>query len=56
MCLGSIGSSVAMVLARGQASLVLGVVAVARNNSAAIKGRKASPEWSQTDCRPYVSS
>ena len=45
-----------MVLARGQASLVLGAVAAARNNSAGIKGRKASPEWSATDCQPYVSS
>ena len=43
----------AMVLARGQASLVLGVVAA--KTSAAIKGRKASPETSQTDCQPYVS-
>jgi hypothetical protein len=37
-------------LARGQASLVLGAVAVARNNAAGAPGRKASPEFFETDC------
>ena len=44
-----------LVLARGQASLVLGAVAAARNNAAGASGRKASPEFSETDCQPSVS-
>jgi hypothetical protein len=44
-----------LVLARGQASLVLGAVAAARNNAAGASGRKASPEFSKTDCQPSVS-
>jgi hypothetical protein len=44
-----------LVLARGQASLVLGAVAAARNNAAGASGRKASPEFSEMDCQPSVS-
>ena len=44
-----------LVLARGQASLVLGAVEAARNNAAGASGRKASPEFSETDCQPSVS-
>ena len=44
-----------LVLARGQASLVLDAVAAARNNAAGASGRKASPEFSETDCQPSVS-
>jgi hypothetical protein len=43
------------VLARGHASLVLGAVAVARHNAARASGRKASSEFSETDCQPSVS-
>ena len=42
-------------IARGQASLVLGAVAAARNNAAGASGRKASPEFSETDCQQSVS-
>jgi hypothetical protein len=42
-------------LAQGEASLVLGAVASARANAEGISGRKASPEWSSTDCQPCVS-
>jgi hypothetical protein len=41
-----------LVLARGQASLVLGAVAAASNNATGASGRKASPEFSETDCQP----
>ena len=44
-----------LVLARGQASLVLGAVAAARNNAVGASGRKASPEFSETDCQLSVS-
>jgi hypothetical protein len=44
-----------LVLAREQASLVLGAVAAARNNAAGASGRKASPQFSETDCQPSVS-
>ena len=44
-----------LVLARGQASLVLGAVVVARNNAVGASGRKASPEFSETNCQPCVS-
>jgi hypothetical protein len=46
---------VSLVLARGQASLLLGAVAAARNHAAGASGRKASPEFSETDCQPSVS-
>jgi hypothetical protein len=39
-----------LVLARGHASLVLDAVAVARNNTMGASRRKASPEFSETDC------
>jgi hypothetical protein len=39
-------------LAQGEASLVLGAVATARANAEGSSGRKASPEWSSTDCKP----
>ena len=42
-------------LARGEASLVLGAVATARANAEGSSGRKASPEWSSTDCQPSVN-
>jgi hypothetical protein len=42
-------------LAQGEASLVLGVVASARANAEGFSGRKASPEWSPTDCHPCAS-
>jgi hypothetical protein len=38
-----------LVLARGQASLVLGAIVAARNNAVGASGRKASPEFSETD-------
>ena len=41
--------------ARGQADLVLGAVAAGRNNNGGAQGRKASPEWSSTDCQPCVN-
>jgi hypothetical protein len=44
-----------LVLARGQATLVLGAIAAARNNAAGALGRKASPEFSETECQPCVS-
>ena len=44
-----------LTLARGQADLVLEAVSVARSSSAGAKGRKASAEWSSTDCQPCVS-
>ena len=44
-----------LALARGQADLVLEAVLVARSSSAGAKGRKASAEWSSTDCQPCVS-
>ena len=44
-----------LALARGQASLVLGAVSAGRNYGEGAKGRKASPEWSLTDCQPCVS-
>ena len=44
-----------VVLSDGQASLVLGAVAAARNNAVGASGRKASPEFSETDCQPSVS-
>jgi hypothetical protein len=44
-----------LVLARRQASLLLGAVAAARNNAAGASGRKASPAVSETDCQPRVS-
>ena len=43
-----------MGLAQGQARLVLGAVAAARSSSEGARGRKASPEWSLTDCQPCV--
>jgi hypothetical protein len=46
---------VSLVLARRQASLVLGALAAARNNAAGASGCKASPEFSETDCQPSVS-
>ena len=42
-------------LAQGEASLVLGVVATAWANVEGSSGRKASPEWSPTDCQPCAS-
>ena len=42
-------------LAQGEASLVLGAVATARANAEGSSGRKASPEWSSTDCQPSVN-
>ena len=42
-------------LAQGEASLVLGAVASARANAEGSSGRKASPEWSSTDCQPSVN-
>ena len=36
-------------------SLVLGAVATARANAEGSSGRKASPEWSPTDCQPSVA-
>ena len=42
-------------VAQGEASLVLGVVVSARANAEESSGRKASPEWSPTDCQPCVS-
>jgi hypothetical protein len=39
-----------LVLARGQASLVLNAVVVARNNAKGAPGCKASPQFSETDC------
>ena len=42
-------------LAQGEASLVLGAVATARANAEGSSGRKASPEWSPTDCQPSVA-
>jgi hypothetical protein len=42
-------------LAKGEASLVLGAVALARENVEGSLGRKASPEWSPTDCQPCVN-
>ena len=42
-------------LAQGEASLVLGAVASARANVEGISGRKASPEWSPTDCQPWCT-
>ena len=39
-------------LARGQADLVLSAVETARSSSTGAKGRKASAEWSPTDCQP----
>ena len=42
-------------LAQGEASLVLGAVASARANAEGFSGRKASPEWSPTDCQPCAS-
>jgi hypothetical protein len=44
-----------LVLARGQASLVFGTVAVASNNTEGVSGRKASPEFSETNYQPCVS-
>jgi hypothetical protein len=44
-----------LVLARGQASLVFGAVASARNNAEGASGCKAPPEFSETDCQPSVS-
>eukprot|EP01050_Picozoa_sp_SAG11_P012113 SAG11_NODE_1327_length_5194_cov_9.461237_2_plen_135_part_00 len=44
-----------LALARGQASLVLGAVAAARSSAVGAPGRKASSEWSPTDCQPCVS-
>jgi hypothetical protein len=41
--------------AQGKASLVLGAVESARANAEGISGRKASPDWSPTDCQPCVS-
>ena len=43
-----------LTLARSQADLVLVAVSVARSSSAGAKGRKASAEWSSTDCQPCV--
>jgi hypothetical protein len=37
-------------LAQGEESLVLEAVASARANAEGSSGRKASPEWSPTDC------
>ena len=34
---------------------MLDAVAAARNNAAGASGRKASPEFSETDCQPSVS-
>jgi hypothetical protein len=42
-------------LVQGEASLVLGVVASAWANVEGSLGRKASPEWSPTDCQPSVN-
>ena len=42
-------------LAQGEASLVLGAVATARANVEGSSGRKASPEWSPTDCQLSVA-
>ena len=42
-------------LAQGEASLVLRAVATARANAEGSSGRKASPEWSPTDCQPCVN-
>jgi hypothetical protein len=42
-------------LAQGEASLVLGAVATAWANAEGSSGRKASPEWSPTDCQPSVN-
>ena len=42
-------------LAQGEAILELGAVASARANAEGFSGRKASPEWSPTDCRPCAS-
>ena len=39
----------------GQASIVLGAVAAARNNAEGASGRKAPPEFSETDCQPCIS-
>ena len=45
-----------LVLARGQADLVLEAVKTARKNHRGRDGgRGASAEWSQTDCQPCVS-
>ena len=44
-----------LVLVRRQASLVLGAVAAARSNAVGASGRKASPDFSETDCQPSVS-
>jgi hypothetical protein len=44
-----------VMLAQGEASLVLGAVASARANAEGFSGRKASPEWSPTDCQPCAS-
>ena len=55
---GTLGAATelgARVLARGQADLVLGAVAAGRNNNGGAQGRKASPEWSSTDCQPCVN-
>jgi len=49
------GQRLSLVLARGQADLVLGAVAAGRNNNGGAQGRKASPEWSSTDCQPCVN-
>ena len=43
-----------LALTRGQASLVLGAVAAGRNYGKGATGRKASAEWSSTDCQPCV--
>jgi hypothetical protein len=42
-------------LAQGEARLVLGAVASARANAEGFSWRKASPEWSPTDCQPCAS-
>ena len=45
-----------LVLARGQADIVLEAVKTARKNHRGRDGgRGASAEWSQTDCQPCVS-
>jgi hypothetical protein len=44
-----------MKLAQEEASLVLDAVASAWANAEGISRRKASPEWSPTDCQPCVS-
>jgi hypothetical protein len=54
-CLGNWEQRLSLVLARGQADLVLGAVAAGRNNNGGAQGRKASPEWSSTDCQPCVN-